>query len=158
MLSANICGFTFAWQIVTKRNRSLTLNLHSRNGPGGSRNLGTLTVHAEENFSSRMAVEMKLRCSQLDNKDMFSKSVCTHDASRFGLFICVYVFELSSYSLLLIGSFLENFKTTWKWKFCPNMQDRGDKQQFISSLETLISEHATVWKQGKLVISLWFLW
>ncbi|EOY10601.1 Calcium-dependent phospholipid-binding Copine family protein [Theobroma cacao] len=61
-------------EIVTKRNRSLTLNLHSRNGPGGSRNLGTLTVHAEENFSSRMAVEMKLRCSQLDNKDMFSKS------------------------------------------------------------------------------------
>ncbi|XP_017976305.1 PREDICTED: protein BONZAI 3 [Theobroma cacao] len=61
-------------EIVTKRNQSLTLNLHSRNGPGGSRNLGTLTVHAEENFSSRMAVEMKLRCSQLDNKDMFSKS------------------------------------------------------------------------------------
>ncbi|XWS57854.1 hypothetical protein CRYUN_Cryun09bG0209300 [Craigia yunnanensis] len=61
-------------EIVTKRNRSLTLNLHSRNGPGGFKNFGTLTVHAEETFSSRMSVEMKLSCSQLDNKDMFSKS------------------------------------------------------------------------------------
>ncbi|XVF42550.1 hypothetical protein PTKIN_Ptkin01aG0372600 [Pterospermum kingtungense] len=61
-------------EIVTRRNRSLTLNLHGRNGPGGSRNYGTLTVHAEESFPSRMAVEMKLRCSHLDNKDLFSKS------------------------------------------------------------------------------------
>ncbi|XWS58510.1 hypothetical protein CRYUN_Cryun08bG0040300 [Craigia yunnanensis] len=61
-------------EIVTKRNRSLTLNLHSKNGPGGFKNFGTLTVHAEETFSSRMIVEIKLRCSQLDNKDMFSKS------------------------------------------------------------------------------------
>ncbi|XP_022743809.1 uncharacterized protein LOC111294662 [Durio zibethinus] len=61
-------------EIVTKRNRSLTLNLHSKNGPGGFKNFGTVTVHAEETFSSKIAVEMKLRCSQLDNKDMFSKS------------------------------------------------------------------------------------
>ncbi|KAA3487449.1 protein BONZAI 3-like [Gossypium australe] len=61
-------------EIVTKRNRLLTLNLHGKNGPGGSKNFGTLTVHAEESCLSRMAVEMKLRCSQLDNKDMFSKS------------------------------------------------------------------------------------
>ncbi|MBA0638173.1 hypothetical protein Godav_005174 [Gossypium davidsonii] len=61
-------------EIVTKRNRSLTLNLHGKNGPGGSKNFGTLTVHAEESCLSRMAVEMKLRCSQLGNKDMFSKS------------------------------------------------------------------------------------
>ncbi|GMI84599.1 BONZAI 3 [Hibiscus trionum] len=61
-------------EILTKRNRSLTLNLHGKNGPGGSRKFGTLTVYAEETFLSRMAVEMKLRCTQLDNKDMFSKS------------------------------------------------------------------------------------
>ncbi|KAB1994745.1 hypothetical protein ES319_D13G118500v1 [Gossypium barbadense] len=61
-------------EIVTKRNQSLTLNLHGKNGPGGSKNFGTLTVHAEESCLSRMAVEMKLRCSQLGNKDMFSKS------------------------------------------------------------------------------------
>ena len=148
--------FTFSWQIVTKRNRSLTLNLHSKNGPGGFKNFGTLTVHAEETFSSRMVVEIKLRCSQLDNKDMFSKSVCTHDATSF-VYACVCVLT-SLLFFLLIGSFLENIKTNWKWKFCPNMQDRGDKQQFKSSLETVISKHATVWKQGKLAISLWFLW
>ncbi|XP_039043573.1 protein BONZAI 3 [Hibiscus syriacus] len=61
-------------EILTKRNRSLTLNLHGKNGPGGSRNFGTLTLYAEETFLSRMVVETKLRCSQLDNKDMFSKS------------------------------------------------------------------------------------
>ncbi|KAK8651061.1 hypothetical protein V6N13_140677 [Hibiscus sabdariffa] len=61
-------------EILTKRNRSLTLNVHGKNGPGGSRNFGTLAIYAEETFLSRMAVEMKLRCSQLDNKDMFSKS------------------------------------------------------------------------------------
>ncbi|KAK8546473.1 hypothetical protein V6N13_067692 [Hibiscus sabdariffa] len=60
--------------ILTKRNRSLTLNLHGKNGTGGSRNFGTLAIYAEETFLSRMAVEMKLRCSRLDNKDMFSKS------------------------------------------------------------------------------------
>ncbi|XWS64848.1 hypothetical protein CRYUN_Cryun05aG0039500 [Craigia yunnanensis] len=61
-------------EIVTKRNQSLTLNLHSKNEPGGFKNFGTLTVHAEETFSSRMAIEMKIHCSQLDNKEMFSKS------------------------------------------------------------------------------------
>ncbi|KAK3023614.1 hypothetical protein RJ639_043882 [Escallonia herrerae] len=59
--------------IVTKKSRSLTLNLHNRNGHG-LKILGTLTVHAEETAASRNAVEMTLRCSQLDNKDMFSKS------------------------------------------------------------------------------------
>ncbi|KAK2977378.1 hypothetical protein RJ640_013357 [Escallonia rubra] len=60
-------------EIVTKKSRSLTLNLHNRNGHG-LKILGTLTVHAEETAASRNAVEMTLRCSQLDNKDMFSKS------------------------------------------------------------------------------------
>ncbi|KAK3023662.1 hypothetical protein RJ639_043543 [Escallonia herrerae] len=59
--------------IVTKKSRSLTLNLHNRNGHA-LKILGTLTVHAEETAASRNAVEMTLRCSQLDNKDMFSKS------------------------------------------------------------------------------------
>ncbi|OMP07908.1 C2 calcium-dependent membrane targeting [Corchorus olitorius] len=61
-------------EIVTKRDRSLTINLQSKNGAGGSRDLGTITVHAEETRESRIAIEMKLCCSQLDNKDMFSKS------------------------------------------------------------------------------------
>ncbi|WRX24772.1 C2 domain - like 10 [Theobroma cacao] len=61
-------------EILTKRNQTLTLNLQSKHGHGGSRNLGMLTVHAEETVASRTIVEMVLRCSQLDNKDLFSKS------------------------------------------------------------------------------------
>ncbi|KAF8401570.1 hypothetical protein HHK36_012514 [Tetracentron sinense] len=61
-------------EIVTKHNRSLTLKLQNVNGHGGVRNLGRLTVHAEETVASRKAVEMILRCSHLANKDHFSKS------------------------------------------------------------------------------------
>ncbi|XP_042517244.1 protein BONZAI 3 [Macadamia integrifolia] len=61
-------------EIVTKQSRSLTLHLHNRNGHGGMKRLGTVTVRAEETNASREAVEMMLRCSHLDNKDLFSKS------------------------------------------------------------------------------------
>ncbi|XP_022859038.1 protein BONZAI 3 isoform X1 [Olea europaea var. sylvestris] len=60
-------------EIVTRQNQSLTLNLHHRDGRS-SKNLGTLTVHAEETVASRDAVEMTFRCSHLENKDLFSKS------------------------------------------------------------------------------------
>ncbi|KAH7543165.1 hypothetical protein FEM48_Zijuj02G0154200 [Ziziphus jujuba var. spinosa] len=60
--------------IVTKKDRSLTLNLQKDNRHGSLRNLGTLTVHAEETVASRSAVDMTFRCSHLDNKDLFSKS------------------------------------------------------------------------------------
>ncbi|KAI8025124.1 Protein BONZAI 3 [Camellia lanceoleosa] len=62
-------------EIVTKQSQSLTLNLHNKNGQRGLKNLGTLTVHAEETVASRNAVEITFRCSHLDNKDLFSKSV-----------------------------------------------------------------------------------
>ncbi|KAM3317110.1 hypothetical protein ACQJBY_034990 [Aegilops geniculata] len=58
-------------EIVTKFNHSLTLNL--LNGSGHALQ-GTMTVHAEETASSRMAVEMTFHCLNLDNKDTFSKS------------------------------------------------------------------------------------
>ncbi|WCJ43238.1 Calcium-dependent phospholipid-binding Copine family protein [Euphorbia peplus] len=61
-------------QIVTKQNRSLTLNLDNRNGNGLLRNLGTLTINAEETVASRSAVELTFRCSKLENKDLFSLS------------------------------------------------------------------------------------
>ncbi|XP_030503781.2 protein BONZAI 3 isoform X1 [Cannabis sativa] len=61
-------------EIVTKQSRSLTLNLHNKDGPGGSRNLGSLTVHAEESIASRSVVDVVFRCTNLDNKDLFSKS------------------------------------------------------------------------------------
>ncbi|KAL0344242.1 UNVERIFIED_CONTAM: protein BONZAI 3 [Sesamum angustifolium] len=60
-------------EIVTKRDRSLTLNLHSRDGHS-SRNLGTLTVRAEETVALRNVVEITFRSSDLVNKDLFSKS------------------------------------------------------------------------------------
>jgi hypothetical protein len=60
-------------QVVTKFDHSLTLNLRSASG----HNLpGTITVHAEESDSSKMAVEMTLHCLNLENKDLLSKSVC----------------------------------------------------------------------------------
>nr|CAN68494.1 hypothetical protein VITISV_022266 [Vitis vinifera] len=61
-------------EIVTKQGQSLTLDLHNRNGNKGLKNLGKLTVHAEETVASRNAIEVIFRCSHLDNKDLFSKS------------------------------------------------------------------------------------
>ncbi|KAM4119341.1 hypothetical protein ACJW30_03G051500 [Castanea mollissima] len=61
-------------EIVAKQTRSLTLNLNNKNGHMSLRNLGALTIHAEETISSRSCVEMVVHCSHLDNKDLFSKS------------------------------------------------------------------------------------
>ncbi|RVW84693.1 Protein BONZAI 3 [Vitis vinifera] len=44
-------------EIVTKQGQSLTLDLHNRNGNRGLKNLGKLTVHAEETVASRNAIE-----------------------------------------------------------------------------------------------------
>lgn len=65
-------------QIVTKSNRSLTLDLVYREESSGSirlRNHGKLTVHAEECINSKTTTEMVLRCSDLEYKDLFSRSV-----------------------------------------------------------------------------------
>ncbi|KAJ7973406.1 Protein BONZAI [Quillaja saponaria] len=61
-------------EIVTKQSRSLTLNLHNKHGGSGLRNLGTLTIHAEETVASRTAIELSFHCTQLENTDLFSKS------------------------------------------------------------------------------------
>eukprot|EP00261_Vitis_vinifera_P039572 XP_019080815.1 PREDICTED: protein BONZAI 3 isoform X2 [Vitis vinifera] len=61
-------------EIVTKQGQSLTLDLHNRNGNRGLKNLGKLTVHAEETVASRNAIEVIFHCSHLENKDLFSKS------------------------------------------------------------------------------------
>ncbi|KAK0599641.1 hypothetical protein LWI29_007205 [Acer saccharum] len=60
-------------EIVTKQNQTSTLNLHDKR-IGVSRNLGTLSVHAEETVASRSTVEISFRCSRLANVDLFSKS------------------------------------------------------------------------------------
>ncbi|CAA7406010.1 unnamed protein product [Spirodela intermedia] len=61
-------------EIVTKKNRSLTLNLQDQSSPVGRKDLGNITIVAEETVSSRSVVEMVLRGSHLKNKDVFSKS------------------------------------------------------------------------------------
>ncbi|CAH1421718.1 unnamed protein product [Lactuca virosa] len=59
-------------EIMTLRSRSMTLKLHGKEGHIGD--FGSITVHAEETIDSKIATEMRLRCSNLDNKDLFSKS------------------------------------------------------------------------------------
>ncbi|CAL1389240.1 unnamed protein product [Linum trigynum] len=61
-------------QIVAKPDRILTLNLVQIEDPGHPRSSGQLIVHAEECISSKTTTEMTLRCSDLESKDMFSKS------------------------------------------------------------------------------------
>uniref|UniRef100_A0A1D1YRQ4 Protein BONZAI 3 n=1 Tax=Anthurium amnicola TaxID=1678845 RepID=A0A1D1YRQ4_9ARAE len=61
-------------EIVTKHGRCLTLNLQEPNSTVTSTGLGTITILAEETVASRTAIEMIFRCSNLENKDIFSKS------------------------------------------------------------------------------------
>ncbi|TYI35429.1 hypothetical protein ES332_A03G075800v1 [Gossypium tomentosum] len=64
-------------EIVTKPNRSLTLDLIRRGesvSSTHSQHCGKLTVHAEECFSSKSTADIILRCIDLESKDLFSKS------------------------------------------------------------------------------------
>ncbi|GFZ03958.1 calcium-dependent phospholipid-binding Copine family protein [Actinidia rufa] len=63
-------------EIVTKSYRSLTLDLVRKDETMGSypTNFGTLTVHAEESVSSKTRTELVLRCSDLESRDLFSRS------------------------------------------------------------------------------------
>ncbi|XP_057480689.1 protein BONZAI 1-like isoform X1 [Actinidia eriantha] len=63
-------------EIVTKSYRSLTLDLVRKDETMGSypTNFGTLTVHAEESVSSKTKTELVLRCSDLETRDLFSRS------------------------------------------------------------------------------------
>ncbi|KAL7152685.1 hypothetical protein ABFS83_04G115100 [Erythranthe nasuta] len=63
-------------EIVMKTNRIVTLDLtyEEFSVPAHSRKCGQLTVHAEESFASKTSVELILRCSDLEGKDLFSKS------------------------------------------------------------------------------------
>ncbi|XP_057787331.1 protein BONZAI 3 [Salvia miltiorrhiza] len=112
-------------QIVTKRNRSLTLNLHNRNGIC-SGNLGTITVRAEETVASRNAVELEFRCSALENKDTFSTSdpfLRISRASESGGYIPICKTEVVN----------NNLNPTWK-PMCLTMQ------QFMSKENPLVIE------------------
>lgn len=66
-------------QIVTKSTKSLTLDLL----PGieaadsvNTQSCGKLIVHAEECIGSKTTTEIIFRCSDLEHKNLFSRSVC----------------------------------------------------------------------------------
>ncbi|XP_038709402.1 uncharacterized protein LOC120004204 [Tripterygium wilfordii] len=64
-------------EVVTKSNGSLTLDIVRREESSissHSRCSGKLTVHAEECINSKTTTEIIFRCSELESKDMFSKS------------------------------------------------------------------------------------
>ncbi|KAM3245782.1 protein BONZAI 2 [Capsicum annuum] len=64
-------------KIVTKSNGSLTLDLicgEQSSGPTHAQKSGKLNVSAEESVASKTTVELKLRCSKLLSKDVFTKS------------------------------------------------------------------------------------
>jgi hypothetical protein len=75
---SNLQYFCVSVQIVTRSHRSLTIDLvHREESTGSNRgsNHGKLTVHAEECVSSKTTTEMIFRCSDLESKDLFSRSV-----------------------------------------------------------------------------------
>ncbi|KAK9292209.1 hypothetical protein L1049_020171 [Liquidambar formosana] len=106
-------------EIVTKQSRSLTLNLQSKNGHRGLKNLGTLTVHAQETVASRKAVEMTFRCSHLENKDVFTKSDPFLRISRI-------VERGGSVPICKTEVVNNNLNPTWK-PICLTMQQFGSK-------------------------------
>ncbi|KAK6127897.1 hypothetical protein DH2020_038326 [Rehmannia glutinosa] len=63
-------------ELVTKLNRTLTLDLAHEEGsiPAHIRKSGQLTIYAEESVASKTTAELMLRCSDLEAKDLFSKS------------------------------------------------------------------------------------
>ncbi|XP_057465072.1 protein BONZAI 1-like isoform X1 [Actinidia eriantha] len=64
-------------EIVTKSDWLLTLDLEriaESIGSNRPRKFGALTVHAEESVSSKTTTELILRCSDLESRDLFSRS------------------------------------------------------------------------------------
>lgn len=73
-LGEGTCGLS---EIVAKSNRSLTINLVRKEeftNVTHPRNFGQLTVNAEECVCSKTTTELILRCLDLENKELFSKS------------------------------------------------------------------------------------
>lgn len=61
-------------EIVTKPTGLLTLHLEHKESKGAPENQGQITIHAEEFIGSKTMTEVIFRCSNLENKDLFSKS------------------------------------------------------------------------------------
>ncbi|KAI3499831.1 hypothetical protein L1887_35643 [Cichorium endivia] len=105
-------------EIMTLRTRSMTVKLHGKEGHFGD--FGSIIVHAEETIDSKIATEMRLRCTNLDNKDMFSKSDPFLRFSRIaesGGFVPICKTEVVN----------NNLDPIWK-PLCINMQQYGSKE------------------------------
>eukprot|EP00250_Pteridium_aquilinum_P002224 c12414_g1_i1 orf=138-1862(+) len=93
-------------QIVTAPGQKLTRALQPQREKtmqmSGMPELGSLTVRAEEMLHSKLIVEIKVFCTDLDNKDLFSKSdpFCTvSKMTEDGSFIPVYKSEVKNNDL-----------------------------------------------------------
>ncbi|XP_027902976.1 protein BONZAI 1-like isoform X2 [Vigna unguiculata] len=62
--------------VLSQRDQSLTIDLHIEDSLRSTlpKNCGKLLVHAEECVSSKTAIEMVFRCSDLECKDLFSRN------------------------------------------------------------------------------------
>lgn len=71
--------FTFfkTTQIITKSTKTITLELKRKEGFAAQtqHHHGKLIIHAEESLASKVTTEIVFRCSSLESKDLFSKSV-----------------------------------------------------------------------------------
>lgn len=63
-------------QIVMAPNQKFMVPLHGQGERVHQHDWGSLTITAEEMVKSKSLVEIVVRCAELDNKDLFSKSVC----------------------------------------------------------------------------------
>ncbi|XP_071731805.1 protein BONZAI 1-like [Rutidosis leptorrhynchoides] len=64
-------------EIVTRRDRSLAIDIVGKvdsTSPTPPKKLGQFTVHAEECVVSKTTTELAFRCTDLENKEIFSKS------------------------------------------------------------------------------------
>ncbi|GAY51590.1 hypothetical protein CUMW_135340 [Citrus unshiu] len=125
-------------QIVTRKNRSLTLDLVRReetitpiteesNPSNRPKHCGKLTVHAEECINSKTTTELILRCSDLDCKDLFSRNDPFLVISK--------IVESGTHIPVCKTEVLKNeTKPTWKSVFL-NIQQVGSKGQnlFLST-------------------------
>lgn len=86
-------------QVITKRDRLLTLKLGvSEHNLPNPNNFGELTVQAEESSGSKAIMEMIFRCSDLEIKDLLTKSV------SFGLMFLIL--RSSVFRSFFLGTYL----------------------------------------------------
>ncbi|KAK7822929.1 protein bonzai 3, partial [Quercus suber] len=128
-------------EIVTKQTRSLTLNLHIKNGHMGLRNFGALTIHAEEIVASRSCVETIVHCSHLDNKDLLSKSDPFLRISR--------IVETGGYFPIFKSEVVNNnLNPIWK-PLCLSVQQFGSKWQSCAYWSLLLKDDIDLEKLHK---------